>query len=594
MTTAICPGCGGEVPRLGYCIRCGHWLPESSEAAPTEHQRSFAAAPHEHRLEPRVISTLFPHLPRADAKLFGVELSIGVALLASLTLTGLFPVALITAAVLVPLLVVVYFWHVDLYEDEPLRVLALTIVWGAAAGVGFGFIAKAVQSADAGIVAKTSAHSVTWNGVLLPLVGLLLVLVGPLILLPYRRFNDVLDGTTFGGASAVAFAGAFILTRSTTFLAGGLSPVGDVTQWVVRVLTLGIAVPVLAAATVGAACGSLWLRYRAPAKDRHALGPLGHPMLALPLAAVGLVGAALAQLYLDRWAALATLAALDAVALVWLRHVITVGLHEEASERTLGPELTCANCERRTPRHSFCGRCGIALAALPKTRRRRRSHVAFAGGLGLLVAAAALTLIAFRPTPPRPLCAKTRYCAGPPVAHAQVATVPPLVNEQIWRTSQGFQLEYDQSSWSAHTSTQNTTESISLTAQGRLAGADLQILVTVAPSGSGSPSAQLADERTSLQTLYPSLALDTEQNQPLGPSIGSVYGIGEADAGTTADESRPVEAMMEASNADGLTVLVAAWTDKPQALSGADSPFPVFVLVDQVLETARWPSEQTP
>jgi hypothetical protein len=101
-------------------------------------------------------------------------------------------------------------------------------------------------------------------------------------------------------------------------------------------------------------------------------------------------------------------------------------------------------------------------------------------------------------------------------------------------------------------------------------------------------------EKAYFQSIYPSLASDTPANQILDPSVGSKYGVGEADAGTTADESRPVEVMLEAARADGLDVVMAAWTDNPFALPGSDSPHPVFLLVDQILETVRWPSETSP
>ena len=86
---------------------------------------------------------------------------------------------------------------------------------------------------------------------------------------------------SFGGACAVSFAGAELLTHSSTLLGSGLEPAGLVTPWVLRLLTLGFAVPVLAAAVVGGAAGALWLRYRAPRRDRERLKLLGHPGIAV-------------------------------------------------------------------------------------------------------------------------------------------------------------------------------------------------------------------------------------------------------------------------------------------------------------------------
>ena len=184
----------------------------------------------------------------------------------------------------------------------------------------------------------------------------------------------MLDGVTFGAASAVMFAGAELLTHSSTFLAAGLQPAGLVTPWTLRLLTLGFAVPILAAASVGSATGALWLRYRAPQADRGKLALLGHPLFAVVLAAVLLVSGALVQLYLGRWAALAALVGLDVLALLWLRQLIHLGLLEEAAEIEVGPPRRCPNCGRETPWHSFCAYCGVSLRALPKSGRPHQRH----------------------------------------------------------------------------------------------------------------------------------------------------------------------------------------------------------------------------
>ena len=62
--------------------------------------------------------------------------------------------------------------------------------------------------------------------------------------------------------------------------------------------------------------------------------------------------------------------ALAAVALVWLRRTLHVGLLEEAFEIEIGDEITCGNGGKSPRRHTFCGNCGIALHALPKRTGR--------------------------------------------------------------------------------------------------------------------------------------------------------------------------------------------------------------------------------
>jgi hypothetical protein len=330
-------------------------------------KRGFAAAPNESPLRPNVISTIFPQLPRADMDSFRASLALGAAAIIVLALFRLFPLGLVGSAVLVPLLVILYLWDVDLYEDEPLLVMALTILWGIGAGIGVGFLTRHVVEQSAGLALQTSDHTLLWSGILIPLISFAAMIAGPLPLLPYRKFNDVLDGATFGAAAAVSFVGAELLTHSSDFLASGVRPVGDTVPWVLRLVSLGVVVPVLAACAVGAAAGALWLRYRAPVRDRNVLGPLGHPFVAVPIAAGLIVGAALIQLYTDTWLEFALLTVNALIALLWLRRMIHLGLLQEAAEIEIGPPVTCTNCGKQTPSHTFCAQCGIALRAQPKS-----------------------------------------------------------------------------------------------------------------------------------------------------------------------------------------------------------------------------------
>jgi ribosomal protein L32 len=134
--------------------------------------------------------------------------------------------------------------------------------------------------------------------------------------------------------------------------------------------------PIVTMGAAGAVCAALWLRYRAPARDCEALGPAGHPVVALPLAAALVMGGAAGETFLPPWGWLLWLAAFDVVVIIMLRRAIHVGLLEEALEIPIGPEIACPNCGGQTARHTFCGNCGISLQALPKTRPRRSEPVA--------------------------------------------------------------------------------------------------------------------------------------------------------------------------------------------------------------------------
>jgi hypothetical protein len=241
---------------------------------------------------------------------------------------------------------------------------------GMVVGIGLGFAAKTLTpSGTAQLLSSTSSRLLA-RGVVLPLVGLALALVGPLVLLANRKFNDVLDGVTFGAASAVCLAGAQALVDGSSLFTQGLRPVGAAAPWVFRMLSQGVLIPVLWASSVGIVGGALWLRYRAPVRDRAAMGPVGNPVIAVLFAAVLLVGGSILLLQLQPIWSFAALLPVDLLAVILLRRAIHLGLLEESQEIPIGPEIRCPNCGRPTPRHTFCIDCGIALSAMPKRDHR--------------------------------------------------------------------------------------------------------------------------------------------------------------------------------------------------------------------------------
>ena len=363
-----CSSCGGDTPEGEFCVRCGAPLAESFEGV-SRGRSHFAAAPHEHVALPVIVSTLFPHLPRTSHHAFRMALGLGAAVIVVLAVAGLYPVALIAAALLFPVLVVLYLFEVNVYEDEPLWAMTLTMAWGAVAGVGFGLLALAAVPSTSSLIVHGDSQYLVLQGLVLPFCGLLVLLAGPVLLLRYRRFNSVLDGVTFGAAAAAAFSGAEAITYGFHVLENGLRPGGAAVPWIWRLLSLGIAMPVLVMGAAAAACAALWLRYRAPARDAEALGPLGHPLLALPAAALLVMGGAVGETFLPGGVWLLWLLVFDLAVIVLLRRAMHVGLLEEALEIPIGPEFTCPNCAHLTARHTFCGHCGISLQALPKTAR---------------------------------------------------------------------------------------------------------------------------------------------------------------------------------------------------------------------------------
>ena len=367
-----CPRCGGSVPDTPFCVRCGEPLGERARAA-AGHRRAgaYAASPGESVARVAPFSTLLPQLPVADLAAFRLAFGGGFVALLGLVALGAYPVALVGDALLVPTLLLIYLYSVDVYEETPLAVVGLTMIWGAVWGVAFALAVDLLTGTGGRFGASRVADMVTL-GVVVPLLGGAVMVVGPLLLIRDRRNNDVVDGATFGVASAVAFVGAQVIAGSIDLFSAGLTPVADPWPWVGRILSIAIALPLVAAGAIGSAVGAFWLRYRAPIRDRDALGIAGRPAVALVLAGGLLVAAASASYLPGAAVEVAVQLVIAAIALVWLRRTLHVGLLEEAFEIEIGDDIVCANCGATTRRHTFCGNCGIALHALPKGRRAPR------------------------------------------------------------------------------------------------------------------------------------------------------------------------------------------------------------------------------
>ena len=394
MALRKCANCGHEVPDSRFCIRCGHeheggepalsrmsrvpgaaavgrglsGVLQIDPASLSGVRRAFAASPNESVLRPTIVSTIFPQLPQPSMATFRACLGLGLASVLVLGLAGLYPVALIAAAVLVPSLVVLYMLDVNVFEDLPLTVIGATLVWGAVMGALTALIAKAISPSGTDVFVGGDGSLVLTRGVLIPLLSVVLILAGPLWMMRYPKFSTVLDGATFGAASASAFVGAEVIVQALTVLTHGLRPPGSVVPWLVQLALISIGLPIVTMSAMSAVAGAVWLKRRAPIRDRRALGRLGSLYLVVPLGAGFLIVSAIVQITLPSGVALAIVAVLAVLGLLWLRQVIHLGLLEEALEVEDAPIITCANCGHRTRHGAFCEYCGISLSALPSSR----------------------------------------------------------------------------------------------------------------------------------------------------------------------------------------------------------------------------------
>jgi len=521
---------------------------------------------------------------------FRVVLLGGAVLVAVLAAFRLFPVSLICAAMLMPVLTLVYFYDVDVYESEPWRALAATVVWGAVAGVGVGLIAHAVAPHGRELIDKGSTAHVVTGGVLLPLLGVALMLLGPLALLREKRFNEVLDGATFGSATAAAFAAAQVIVVGVDVLGGGLRPAGAAAPWVLRLLALAVATPTIAMSAIGATAAAIWLRYRSPAKDRRALGALGSPPIAISVAALLIVAGAIAETFLPAGALLAVQVLLAIVALLLLRRAIHVGLLEEAAEIDIGPQIRCANCGEMTARHTFCGNCGISLRALPKTRDQARG--ASAGRLGtqgrlllaalgaaLVAGAAVAAVAAHAPPPAKTRCKLHAKCGAPPITPHLLTVFPGFTG---WQSSVlGYSLRYDDRVWSVANQTGSGVEL-------EAGNGEVEVFFRGAPQGQLDPSALLDSEVSALKGQLLGFKQDRNTaDQILGANVGLRPGSGGVYDGAITSPQGPQTPVSIAimSAGDGrvsIAVVVVLHSRDPEQRHFADAA------ADDVIDSVEW------
>jgi RNA polymerase subunit RPABC4/transcription elongation factor Spt4 len=358
-----CPHCHELVPPGAFCGNCGAHFSDAGGRSRLHH---FAAAPHEHVVKMSVISTLFPHLPRRHAHIFREVFVAGVIAVVLLGSLRLYTPALLAGVILLPVLYLLYLYEVEVYESLPLQVLLATFGVGAALGVGyvlgFGHVVHFVYNG--------TNQGPVFTGLLLPVVAQALMLVGPLCLLPLIRFDESLDGLSFGISSALGFTLASVLTGYSSILVAPLQGDGSISSDdIANVLRAAILAAVVNAATTGTMAAAFWLRRHGRSRGRHK-----HPLLGVPATAAGAFGAQVglgfASYFVGSLLLVVVLWAISAaVLLVWLRIVLHNALLEEGAEHNIGELSACSECHRLVPAMYFCPACGVARSAAPKHAR---------------------------------------------------------------------------------------------------------------------------------------------------------------------------------------------------------------------------------
>ena len=358
-----CPHCAELVPVGAFCGNCGAGL---TEASGRTRIHAYAAAPGEHTVRPALISTLFPHLPHRHAHLFREAFGIGLLIVILLAALQLYTSALIAASLLLPILYLLSLYEVEVYAQEPTPVLAATFLVGAVLGTSYALVVGHVIS---GSISGTQQGPVV-SGLVLPIVLQLLMLAGPALLLWRSRFDETLDGLTFGVASALGFTVAAVITGYWHTFTAPLQGTGAVsTDTILQLLRAGILVAVVNACTTGMITAVLWLETRGRSRRRHVSVFRGlDATLVVGFGAQVFLG--FVSYYIGNLLGLVLLWALAAaLLLVWLRVLLHHALLEEGADLFIGEASACPECHRLVPTMNFCPACGVHRSAGPKHAR---------------------------------------------------------------------------------------------------------------------------------------------------------------------------------------------------------------------------------
>jgi hypothetical protein len=364
----VCFRCSTANPDVArFCHHCGAVLVPDGDRADF-----YAANPAESVRALALVSTLMPHASaqRHHVYRLGIAIAIGAAL--GTAAFGLLPVALVCAGVALPGMLLTYFHDHEVWSDEPVLAIAVSVVLAAALGVGLGFIAIAFSGKDLGFRFHDSLPStgrLLEESLLLPAIALVVLLIAPAVMTARPKFGHTLDALTFAALAgvALAFAESIVVQHgafSTTTIHGT-----DATSDAFVALTLGFAKPI-----VYATASALVIMRR-----RSGVKPLAGGILrGFLLVAIYDASVATLTTYGERGTVLIFLiaAVLASVGLLLVRDDVHRALLSEAEDaagisQPGGYGGLCANCQLPLLQGaSFCLACGTAVAAMPKQHQR--------------------------------------------------------------------------------------------------------------------------------------------------------------------------------------------------------------------------------
>lgn len=375
-----CARCGRANPLAArFCASCGDTL--TSEAR----RRQYAAHPNESVASVSIVSTVMPYASARAPQTYRIALLVGLAVPVIAALLGALPFALLTAVFVVPVVFVVYLYDVNLWEDAPVPVVLATFLLGGALGLAFTWAWNGWVQAQGGVLLtrRAGVFDITqWlvPSVLVPVVAVLLMLVGPLVLASRPRFDDLMDGLTFGIVSGVAYAAFETLVLAWPVVRGGAEGGHDVALWLSLVVNAALLKPLVYGCAVGVAAAEfsglgegydgLSGRFLLRTLEAMVVIALFQSGLYVTSLVAGTTGVLLGMLWGVLVAAFMLVRVRTVLQRALIEGAVEAAARAESSKWASGPDDFCAECEMPLLGDAlFCVVCGASVRARTKSSR---------------------------------------------------------------------------------------------------------------------------------------------------------------------------------------------------------------------------------
>lgn len=365
-----CDHCGKQVPEGVFCTACGaHQSTTEGTGDPKARLHHFAAHPGEHVATPNVFTTLFPHLAGHRVHEFRYAFLGGLVILALLYGFGLIVSAVLVAAVLVPVLYLVYLFDTQVYRDQPALVIGMTMGLGALLGVAITLINTNVFSPLLLPSGYATAGDLLEATVLIPLIQLVFVAIPALLLRSRPSVAETADGLVLGVAAGLGFSAAETIVRFSSVIVG-LPVKSSPAAWIFPLLSICVFIPLLHGTSAGLVAASMWPRQRTQHSAR--MAALGLPAALVLTIAFFLVGQLIRQSGTEQILWLGWQALVVGLMLVYLRFLLHFALLDEAADMGFSAQV-CASCHKHVMAAAFCPACGMALSVSPRKLRKPKT-----------------------------------------------------------------------------------------------------------------------------------------------------------------------------------------------------------------------------